>query len=515
MLSLHNFKNFFDRHDILILCFLFLLGGVLRFLFIADIPCGIFPDQASHGLDALRFSHGHISPVYGTNEGLFIYLVALSHFFFGTGMWQLFVVSAGIGTATIATTYLAVKAYFGRKTASITGFLLAVSSWHIALSRNGFRAILIPFIITLLVFFFHKLLTAITEKQRIKYYSLVGFIFALGFYTYNAYVLFAVAVFLLTIFYGILHRKKIGLYIRTNKKPLIAALAVFCVVILPLVLFIVLFPSKYFGRASQVSIFTQMNGAANIAAFIIHNFWDTFIGIFTQGDLNWRHNPAGKPLLFPLLTPFFASGLIYAFFRWKKYAPLLIIFFMMMIPAAITKDGVPPHSLRLIGIIPAVFIFPAITLAYLLEYPKSKALKIGSTVLVGVILAAAAWSGYRDYFGVAPVSQHYYDDFRCDLPKAASYLRQHNGENFIIISDNFSYQSLKYLLYPVQVGYITPEVFLASTRKWLDEEYAFVVPFSYSEKYEEMLKFLRQHYKAEFFTGPFGGVDFSIFRSKP
>lgn len=107
MLSLHNFKKFFHLSDIFILGLLLLLSGVLRFLFIADIPCGVFPDQASHGLDAFRFLRGHISPMYGTSEGLYIYLVALSHFLFGTGMWQLFIVSASIGTATIATTYLA------------------------------------------------------------------------------------------------------------------------------------------------------------------------------------------------------------------------------------------------------------------------------------------------------------------------------------------------------------------------------------------------------------------------
>lgn len=283
----------------------------------------------------------------------------------------------------------------------------------------------------------------------------------------------------------------------------------------PLVLFIVLFPDKYFGRASQVSIFTQMDGAANIAAFIIQNFWDTFIGIFTQGDLNWRHNPAGKPLLFPLLTPFFAVGLMSALLSWKKHAPLLVIFFMMMIPAAITKDGIPPHSLRLIGIIPAIFIFPAMAFAWLLEYPKSKAFRISGQVLVGLILMATMFGGYRDYFLAAPTSQHYYDDFRCDLPQAADYLRLHQDGNFKIISDNFSYQSLKYLLYPRQVDYVTPEDFLKNVQRYQNQRNPFIASFSYSEKYEEVLQLLGQRYRTETFKNSFGSVDFFVFRPTP
>lgn len=492
--------------DILILLSLVAIGAFLRFYMIWKLPCGLFPDQAINGLDSIRFSSGFLSPIIGGNEGLFIYLTSISHLLFGTGVWQIFIVSAFIGTLTIATTYLAVKEFFGRNIAFISSFILAVSSWHIALSRNGFRAILVPLIISLLAYLLAKSIKSKTDKAKSVYYSLTAGIFALGFYTYNAYVLFAFGVFLISLFIFFKYKQKIITFIKHNKKALLLALGTFTLVILPIALFVLIFPEKYFMRAGQVLVETM--------GVLFQNFWQTLEGIFTHGDYNWRHNPSGKAMLYILLVPFFFGGFLYSLcksYKKREYLIMVFIFLIMFLPAILTNEGTPPHGLRLIGIIPAIFVFSAIGLNFLLK-PKNKLLKLSGYLLLTIILGFTAVNGYQNYFKDAQNSLHYYNDFRCDLTGASNYIK--TNKNIVVISDDFTFQTIRYLLHPLQIDHIEPVNFIKNFNEnetdFLDKR--LILLSSFREFDQATIDFLlSKNFIKEEIKNSFGSIDYYVF----
>jgi 4-amino-4-deoxy-L-arabinose transferase-like glycosyltransferase len=75
------------------------LAAFLRFFNIFSIPCGLFPDQAIAGLEAIQ---GPILPFYTSygphEEGLYTILVKIVYGLFGVHDWGIFVLSAFLGT---------------------------------------------------------------------------------------------------------------------------------------------------------------------------------------------------------------------------------------------------------------------------------------------------------------------------------------------------------------------------------------------------------------------------------
>lgn len=495
--------------EILILLSLLTIGAFFRFYMILKVPCGLFPDQAISGLGSIRFSSGFLSPIIGGNEGLFIYLTSISHLLFGTGVWQIFIVSAFIGTLTIATTYLAVKEFFGRNIAFISSLILAVSSWHIALSRSGFRAILVPFIISMFVCLLAKSIKSKTDKEKSIFYSLTAGIFALGFYTYNAYTIFAFGVFLIFLFTFFKHKQKFITFMKYNKKFLFFALGTFTFVILPIALFVLIFPEKYFMRAGQVSVFSQGKDIFETMKILFQNSWQTIEGIFTHGDYNWRHNPSGKAMLYILLIPFFFGGFLYSLYKKKNHLIMVFIFLIMFLPAILTNEGTPPHGLRLIGIIPAIFVFPAIGLSFLLK-PKNKLLKLSGYLLLTIILGFTAINGYQNYFKGAQNSLHYYNDFRCDLTGASDYLK--TNKNIVVISDDFTFQTIRYLLHPLEIDNIETANFIENFNEIDFLNKRLILLSSFLEFDKEIIDFLlSKDFIKEEIKNSFGSTDYYVF----
>ncbi len=182
-----------------------LLAAFFRFYLIAEIPPGLYPDEAvnaNNALEALRTSSFKIFyPENNGREGLLINLQAVAIQLFGQEPWVLRVVSAIVGTLTVLGIYLLTKELFGGYeilngtnirnrfrnfvnnsyfVALLTAFFLATSYWHINFSRIGFRAILVPFFAT---FGLYWLLRAL-RTGKISSTVLAGISTGLGFYTY-------------------------------------------------------------------------------------------------------------------------------------------------------------------------------------------------------------------------------------------------------------------------------------------------------------------------------------------
>src|SRR5947207_14166901 len=81
------------------------LAIFFRFYLIAQMPGGLFPDEAANGLDINLMQQGHLQPFYERGNGreaLFFYMLWVSVERFVKGPWQYhIVVTLSVGLAVI------------------------------------------------------------------------------------------------------------------------------------------------------------------------------------------------------------------------------------------------------------------------------------------------------------------------------------------------------------------------------------------------------------------------------
>lgn len=442
-----------------------IIAAAFRFWQINSLPGGLFPDEAANGLDVNAILNGDTQPFYERGNGReagFFYLLAATVAIFGRGPWEHHIVSAGLGFLATVAIYFLTRRMFGRRTALLTTFFMAISSYAVTISRTAFRANLVPLLSILTIFFLVKFFQ--TQDRRQKYWSaaLAGISFGAGFYSYTSFrmMLPLVVGFLLLLFLGFRNQwKKI---FSQYAKYKIVFVVCFLAVISWLTVYFIQHPGSLVGRSGQVSIFNVDLNQGNVWGTFFTVLKQTILAFFTQGDLNWRHNISGFPLLSPFLSPFFAAALLFmtiAAFRllkqvWSKkispetfYQALVATWFwFMLVPEVTTAEGIP-HGLRLIGVIPPMFILSAwginwfwgklSTLSFFPPYKKYFA----AIFLVGLFVY-----NFNLYFVVAANSPEYYYAFRSDLTVVSNYLNQRNLKAKTYLSlDKFSVQTVDYL----------------------------------------------------------------------
>jgi len=361
---------------IIFLLVILAIAAFFRLWQLDSIPPGLYPDVAINGNEAISSPGKIFYPENNGREGLFINLIALSFSIFGVTIWSLKIVPAIIGILTVFGLYLLTKELFlkssekgSRYIALLSSFFLAVSFWHTNFSRIGFRAILLPFI---LVFAFYFLFRGFREKKLqpthrppslqlgpVSYLVISGLFFGLGFYTYISYrfIILLLPLVLITFWFA---------YKRQNlQKQFILhtsyLLLLIFIVALPIAIYFLQNPQDFVGRATPISIFATENPIKEFGkSLILH------LGMFNfYGDPNWRHNFASSPMLFWPIGILFLIGFFisikeiiskksssFVICHWS----LVIWFFIMLLPGILTYEGVP-HALRIIGVIPAVYIF--------------------------------------------------------------------------------------------------------------------------------------------------------------
>ncbi len=389
----------------------FLFFGIIiiaiffRFYLINQMPGGLFPDMAANGLDVGLMQQGQLQPFYARGNGreaLFFYIEWGSVALFGKGVWQFSIVAAIMGVFAVIMCYFVTyrllmmgedgddpavrKKYINISLLAM--FLMAVSAYHVVMSRTAFRATIIPLFSALTIYFLVRSYQSATTKTRLWFAALCGASFALGFYTYIAFRIMA-PILAMAIFWPLLARLRLKQFWATVKNyvlPAVVFAAAFIIFIFPIAKYFYDNPGSFIGRAGQVSVYNQtlytINGQQltstpplkDVVSVVAEVFKAQFMGIFTHGDLNWRQNISGFPFLSPLVSPFFAAGLlvivilgIWYFFapnkraKWWKYFLLTGWFFGMMLPVITTAEGIP-HGLRGIGIMPPLFIISALAI---------------------------------------------------------------------------------------------------------------------------------------------------------
>ena len=368
------------RREWFVLALILVVAAGFRFWALDSAPPGLYPDEAMNGNNALEVLHsGNPDVFYPQNngrEGLYANLQAISISLFGNTPFALRVVSALMGLLTVLGTYLLTRRLFDNwGIAALAAFLMAIGFWHVNFSRIGFRAIMAPMFG---VWSFYYLAQAL-RTGRHWHWLLAGALLGLGMHTYIAFrIMPVVALLVLLVYWQAVRRDFSGhKYTETRNRlarGLVWALVAFALVVLPLAWYFFNHPGSFTGRTTQVSVFSSATPVTDVSINTVRT-----LGMFvTSGDLNWRHNLAGEPILVWPVAALFVVGLMRSFLKVGRtlrthghistvHALLLGWFVFGLVPAVVSNEGIP-HALRAILVAPPVYIFAAEGLWWLYTY---------------------------------------------------------------------------------------------------------------------------------------------------
>jgi 4-amino-4-deoxy-L-arabinose transferase-like glycosyltransferase len=403
------------RRAIWLMVPLLLLGAFLRFHQLGQAPPGLYQDEAWNGLDALGLLSGAAAPrvYFEANNGrepVFIYMVTASVAAFGRTAFALRLPSAFIGLLTVAATFALGRALFDRRVGLLAAAVASAAFWPLALSRIGLRAGLLPLVTALsLACAAHGWRLSHSHPGRsLRWLALGGALYGLTFYTYLAARFTPAALFAFLIFWYIARRLAFP-----SPRQLAAFALPAALVALPLALVAVHQPEIVFGRAGQVSILNPDISGGSLWAALFNNLFKA-VGMFMlRGDDIARHNLPGRPVFDPLLGLAWLAGVGLAVWRaWARRglaeALLLICTGALLLPTVLAEDT--PHFLRAAGVLPWVFVFPALAFEAGLRAagagrarPGAKAglavAPAAASMAVALILLAGLGLTVRDYFG--------------------------------------------------------------------------------------------------------------------
>ena len=422
----------------------------LRVYAIDRLPPGLFADESVEGLDALDVMAGNLNIWFHSQLGrepIYVYLVALSYQFFGVTPLATRLPSIIAGLLTIPATFLLVREWslqlFERTRATrlalLSTALLAISFCHIQMTRDAHRDTLLPLVEAIGYFFLWRGL----RTRDWRYYAGAGAVLGLSIYTYSpgrfvgvfvaAFVVIEFVIYRLTAD----HRPPTANAMRSavsgqwSISGLIIAAILAIVVMLPLGIYFTVHPEQFSRRFESVSVFDQAlpadaftsSVAGNLAQFVLPD----------AGYQSKHYNLPGKPVFDLLIAPWFLGGLIIALTRIKQssYRFLLLWFVVMLFPAFLTADMIP-KGVRVLGVVPGVFIFPALAMEELVA--RFRHSQFATRALIALcILGSALWTTY-DYFVAWANLPDLPQSFDADLTEVADFIHSQPANRPIYIS---------------------------------------------------------------------------------
>ncbi len=371
------------RKMFLLLSAILLLGIVLRFYKLGDVPVALHRDEAFLGYNAYSIGQtgrdmtGAFLPIHFES---FLYSPAGYSYasvpfikLFGLSAWSVRFASAFFGSLTIVITFFLTRQLFaGHKSKDTVGLFaagfLAISPWHINLSRPGTGEAVVVFFITIGVLLFLYW----TKNKRLTF--LVGAFASFGVTIgiYQAPRIF-LALFIPLLF--------IIFYKEIKRRSLLFSVGLFALVILLPLIFIMKSPNLSL-RIRTVSIFansdTQLildeqireDGANGRFVRVFHNkllayggqvaanYFDHFSYrfLFTDNVLPMRYRIPGSSLVYLFDLPILLFG-VWSLLRKHPKAGVLLLGWIALAPvgSALTFDDIPNLQRTLL-------LFPALSI---------------------------------------------------------------------------------------------------------------------------------------------------------
>ncbi|MCK6628446.1 MAG: hypothetical protein L6R45_25135 [Anaerolineae bacterium] len=431
-----------------------LTASFFRFYELANHPLGLFFDPAINGLDAIRLMQrgGPVLffPTNGGREALLVYLLIPFIWLFGpnpfafrlqlaiisllnvvclfaflrewrmtNGEWPQNVVddnSIHHSQFTIHNSLFIPQGYpFGAIWfAALAGLTLAVSPWHIAISRGDQRPLTVPLLAVLVFWFFLK---GWSGDQK-RWFVLSGLFLGLSFHTYSAARLLPIillAVWLPELFLrNTQHATRITHHV--SRMVLLALPAL--LVAAPLLWYFAIHPAQFSARAASVMVWAYLDTPSAVLAELGRNLLRVLGFFCCAGSPNAIFGLPSAPGLAPWLAPFLLLGLINALKNWRTlFYRLVALWWLIGIsPSIIAIEA--PHPLRMIVALPATAILIALGFGYVarltfhVSHLTPHASRLTLYVLPFLLILATVPGVFSAYFVEwprLPVTQGIYD----------------------------------------------------------------------------------------------------------
>lgn len=471
-----------------------LVAAWFRLWQLPHIPPGLEYDEAFNGLDALwMLEQGQPYLFVLSNNGreaLFLYPAALFIHLLGTTPLALRLTSALVGILAVPLIYRLAGELFRftphrRWVALLAAAGLAVSLWHVSMSRVAFRAIFIPTFLTLLALLFWRG----WRKDSWRYFAAAGLVLGASQYSYLSARLFPLALLLFGAGVWLAHQfgyRSKSYALPSLLKGLLLTGLVSAVLFMPLGFFFWQHPAALTGRADQIIIPVKA-GLAGAAELL--NQAGAALTIFVGGgDPRIRHHPVGWPLFSPVTLLGFWAGLVVMARRWYKPENMFLglSLIVMLLPGVLSVD--PVHNLRTAGILPAVYIIAAVgwtqlALVGLRRWrPTWPETTVGLGTLLVVLAAGGLLTGYL-YFGLWANDRRVYEEYNGPMLDLADYAADLTQTAEVIVPYEFyAYPPVRYVLhhaFPETLPPVAPTgqpgdnrpLFLLNQPQWVSPPY--------------------------------------------
>lgn len=421
------------------LLWIMLVGAIFRFYDLRNLPAEMGCDLPHiHGNIAqiLRGEYAVFFPSWPGREGLFFYLAALPASLVGLSHSSIKAASATVGLVTLPAVYLLGCEIHSREAGLYGAAMLAVSHWHVILTRMGYRLSVMPLLVALALWAW---LRARRTGGRL-HYAFCGFLLGLGLHSYNA---FMVAPFWLALLVLGEWGAGRGSSLRQHAQGLALLLAVMVYAALPLAAYAAANPQNYFFRVATRLTDQEVPLQGHPLWLLWQNTWRT-IGMFNvRGDAIATSNVPGLRQLGYLPAALLPLGLGWALRRWRRDASLalLVTLPVMLAPTALSLafPREVPNAGRAVGAVAPALLLAAVALVELRCAASQLALRLGadrwlvsavSLALVLALLGGEMISGWRTCFV----------DYRVNLPAGNYPISRHMAE----VIDAFAHEGNVY-----------------------------------------------------------------------
>jgi 4-amino-4-deoxy-L-arabinose transferase-like glycosyltransferase len=385
------------------------------------------------------------------------------------------------GTLTVLLLYfLAYELFKSRFIALVSALLLAVSPWHIQLTRASFES---SFSVFWVVLGFWLLIKGFNSKKW--YWVLSSIPLAVSVYTYNSARVFVPLFLVIAV---VIYRKEILKHLNI----FILAALLFGIFMLPLGKMVLTGEAE--ARYKLVSVADDLglvprineqrgrsqlpypikrvlyNRYSYVALYTAENYLAHFTPsfLFINGAPHRQHSVQGFGELFKIQAPFIIIGLYLLIKRKEKYGWFLIAWLILtFIPVAVTKDSIP-NALRTVIAAPVYQILTAYGFYHLLKNISKKYRYILVVIGSGLLFLEFGLFYHRLIFDY-PVQ--YSRDWQFGNKEVVDYVRsQYNNYDLIVFSRYYGEPhmfTLFYLNYPPEKYQTNPNLVRYKSSDWV------------------------------------------------
>jgi len=435
---------------------------VIRLAYIGTIPAGMNQDEVVNGYDAYsilktgRDHWGKRFPIFFRhlgeyNEGMHRYSMIPWIYLNDLNPLSVRLTSAIWGVATIFIAFLLGRELFDSRVGLLTSLFLALSPWHMHFSRLGYRAITLPFFITLGLYLLHKGLK--DKKSFLAGAAVMG----LSFYTYGIARLYTP---LLILGFVVLYHRRLW---RIRKTVLLSTI-IFLLVATPFIYYVTYYQKQLTWRFRVLTILKPGRSMEEILLKFEKNMLAHYSleYLFTKGRPWPVFSQRGFGMMQQAMMIPLALGVVYCLLSRRREC-LLLLWMLLIFPvsSSLTQEGIP-HPLRSIVGLPVLQLITAVLLIRCIDWSRRFS-KIKILLMIFMILYAVDVLQYvHHYFFEYPTYSA--KSFYAGVGEGVVYLEgMKDNYSAIVISNKIRIPYIQYLFYTKK----DPKIFQEKLRRGL------------------------------------------------